>query len=143
LLELRGQNPFNTTGDACYTDCPYSYTVGAPSSDVVPAAHTLPEPARPHQTKVEVDVKPIRVSPKPAAAPLGELDEGRHRTHALYAKGPDSDGLFRCPFKAAENCPHKATKLKCNYEYEQDLSYVLDLHLLTTLLFAASSLILT
>jgi hypothetical protein len=66
--------------------------------------------------KVEIDAKPIKVSPKPAAAPLAEIDEGRHRNHPLYAKGPDADGLFRCPFKAKENCPHNATKLKCNYE---------------------------
>jgi hypothetical protein len=104
--------------DARDIDCSYSYTAEVPSSVVVPASRSLQEPARPHQTKVEVDAKPIKVSPKPAAAPLGELDEGRHRTHALYAKGPDADGLFRCPFKATENCPHKATKLKCNYEYE-------------------------
>jgi hypothetical protein len=102
--------------DVRCANCPYSYATGVPSA-VMPA-QSLQEPARPRQPKVEVDAKPMKVSPKPAAAPLGEPDEGRHRTHALYAKGPDADGLFRCPFKATENCPHKATKLKCNYEYE-------------------------
>jgi hypothetical protein len=105
-------------GSVRCTDCPCSYATGASSSAVMPVTHSHQEPARPRQPKVEMDAKPIKVSPKPAAAPLGEMDEGRHRTHALYAKGPDADGLFRCPFKATENCPHKATKLKCNYEYE-------------------------
>jgi hypothetical protein len=118
-------------------DCPYSYATGAPSA-VMPA-QSLQEPARPRQPKVEADAKPIKVSPKPAAASLGELDEGRHRTHALYAKGPDADGLFRCPFKATENCPHKATKLKCNYEYESDMPYTTYLQSLTTVFFTASS----
>ena len=121
-------------------DCPYSYANGAPSSAVMPVTHSLQEPARPRQPKVEVDAKPIKVSPKPAAAPLGEMDEGRHRTHALYAKGPDADGLFRCPFKATENCPHKATKLKCNYEYERDMPYMLCLQLLTTVFLTVNSL---
>jgi hypothetical protein len=106
----------------------------------MPVTHSLQEPARPRQPKVEVDAKPIKVSPKPAAAPLGEMDEGRHRTHALYAKGPDADGLFRCPFKATENCPHKATKLKCNYEYERDMPYMLCLQLLTTVFLTVNSL---
>lgn len=62
------------------------------------------------------DGKPIKATTKAGAASSNEVDEGRHRNHPLYAKGPDTDGLFRCPFKAAENCPHKPTKLKCNYE---------------------------
>ena len=125
--------------DVRCADCSYSYAT-APSSAVMPVTHSLQEPARPRQPKVEVDAKPIKVSPKPAAAPLGEMDEGRHRTHALYAKGPDADGLFRCPFKATENCPHKATKLKCNYEYERDIPYMLCLQLLTTVFLTVNSL---
>jgi hypothetical protein len=107
----------------------------------MPVTHSLQESARPRQPKVEVDAKVIKVSPKPAAAPVGELDEGRHRTHALYAQGPDADGLFRCPFKATENCPHKATKLKCNYEYERDMPHVFRLQSLTTMILTASLLI--
>jgi len=126
-----------------YADCSYSYTAGASSSAVMPVTHSLQESARPRRPKVEVDAKVIKVSPKPAAAPVGELDEGRHRTHALYAQGPDADGLFRCPFKATENCPHKATKLKCNYEYERDMPHVFRLQSLTTMILTASLLIRT
>lgn len=99
--------------DSYHTDFPCSYLTGTGS---VQATGSSQETTGPMHAKVEVDAKPIKVSPKPAAAPLAEVDEGRHRSHPLYAKGPDADGLFRCPFKAKENCPHNATKLKCNYE---------------------------
>lgn len=46
-----------------------------------------------------------------------ETDEGRYRNHPLYSEGPHSDGLYHCPFKSDPSCQHKATKLKCNYEY--------------------------
>lgn len=82
----------------------------------MPAVGSSQETVAPVQAKVELDAKPVKSSPTPAVAPLGEVDEGRHRNHPLYTKGPDADGLFRCPFRAKENCPHKATKLKCNYE---------------------------
>lgn len=49
-------------------------------------------------------------------ASLTEGDEGRHRNHPLYSKGPEADGLYHCPFKSDPSCQHKATKLKCNYE---------------------------
>ena len=49
-------------------------------------------------------------------AALTELDEGRHRNHPLYSRGPDPDGMYRCPWKAVENCLHEPNKLKCNYE---------------------------
>ncbi|KAM0719549.1 hypothetical protein Q7P37_003679 [Cladosporium fusiforme] len=78
------------------------------------------ETVRQSHAKMELDVKAIKVSPKAATALPSEVDEGRHRNHPLYAQGPDADGMFRCPFRAKENCPHKATKLKCNYEYESD-----------------------
>ncbi|OQO06712.1 hypothetical protein B0A48_08499 [Cryoendolithus antarcticus] len=45
-----------------------------------------------------------------------ETDEARHRNHKLYSRGPESDGLFHCPYKAKDDCPHKPTKLKCNYD---------------------------
>jgi hypothetical protein len=98
------------------TDYPCSYSNGAHSVQATPSASSSQETVGPNHPKVELDAKPIKVSPKPAAAMLGEVDEGRHRNHPLYTKGPDADGLFRCPFRAKENCPHKATKLKCNYE---------------------------
>ena len=74
------------------------------------------ETAGPIRTKEELDAKPAKLSPKPATTALGEMDEGRHRNHPLYTKGADADGLYHCPFRAKENCPHKPTKLKCNYE---------------------------
>lgn len=77
------------------------------------------------------DVKSTGSSPDPEAAALypgpssvatsltSESDEGRHRTHHLYGEGPKADGLYHCPYKATDsNCPHKPTKLKCNYEYD-------------------------
>ncbi|KAM3418753.1 hypothetical protein BST61_g4727 [Cercospora zeina] len=46
----------------------------------------------------------------------GEGDEGRHRNHPLYSKGPEADGLYHCPFASDPSCQHKPTKLKCNYD---------------------------
>ena len=98
------------------TDFPRRYPMGTSSVQVMSPTGSPQETTGSVHAKVELDAKPIKVSPKPAAAPIAEIDEGRHRNHPLYAKGPDADGLFRCPFKAKENCPHNATKLKCNYE---------------------------
>ncbi|KXT11527.1 hypothetical protein AC579_6585 [Pseudocercospora musae] len=53
-----------------------------------------------------------------AASMTSESDEGRHRNDPLYSRGPESDGLYHCPFKNDPNCQHKPTKLKCNYEYD-------------------------
>jgi hypothetical protein len=108
-------DPSNRYDHSFNTDV-YSYPSGTSSVQAMPATNLPQETTGPDHAKVELDAKPIKVSPKPAAAPLAEMDEGRHRNHPLYAKGPDADGLFRCPFKAKENCPHNATKLKCNYE---------------------------
>ncbi|USW47714.1 Putative Zinc finger C2H2-type [Septoria linicola] len=47
---------------------------------------------------------------------VGEADEGRHRNHPLYSKGPEADGLYHCPFTSDPSCQHKPTKLKCNYD---------------------------
>jgi hypothetical protein len=109
-------DPSNRHADSCNTDFLCSYPTGTGSAQAMSATGSSQGTTGPMHAKVEIDAKPIKVSPKPAAAPLAEIDEGRHRSHPLYAKGPDSDGLFRCPFKAKENCPHNATKLKCNYE---------------------------
>ena len=52
-----------------------------------------------------------------ATSQTSESEEGRHRNHPLYSKGPQSDGMYHCPFKVEDpNCPHRPTKLKCNYE---------------------------
>lgn len=75
------------------------------------------ETSQGNRSKTQPDAKSTKAS-KSGTTLAGELDEGRHRNHPLYAKGPDADGLFRCPFSAKENCPHQATKLKCNYEYD-------------------------
>lgn len=77
------------------------------------------ETSQGNRSKTQPDAKSTKAS-KSGTTLAGELDEGRHRNHPLYAKGPDADGLFRCPFSAKENCPHQATKLKCNYEYDHN-----------------------
>ena len=109
-------DPSKRHADFYRTDFQCSYPTGTGSAQAMSATGSSQETTGPMHAKVEADAKPIKVSPKPAAAPLAEVDEGRHRSHPLYSKGPDADGLFRCPFKAKENCPHNATKLKCNYE---------------------------
>ena len=69
--------------------------------------------------KPEQDSKRFSDPASNVTSQANEGDEGRHRTHELYSKGPQADGLYHCPFKATDaNCPHVATKLKCNYEYE-------------------------
>ncbi|KAK6438771.1 hypothetical protein LTR95_005019 [Oleoguttula sp. CCFEE 5521] len=57
-----------------------------------------------------------RVTAAPNQTGSSETDEGRHRNHELYSRGPETDGLFHCPYKAKDDCPHKPTKLKCNYD---------------------------
>lgn len=74
-----------------------------------------------------------------------ESEEGRHRSHPLYAAEPKEDGLFHCPYKANDpNCPHKPTKLKCNYEYDLPFPTTMCLRRSLTLPYhaAASTLIL-
>lgn len=61
---------------------------------------------------------PLRHSASSSSGSTGETDEGRYRNHPLYSEGPHSDGLYHCPFKSDPSCPHKPTKLKCNYEYD-------------------------
>ena len=39
----------------------------------------------------------------------------RARAHPMYQASPEDDDLYHCPFEK-ENCPHRPTKLKCNYE---------------------------
>ena len=48
--------------------------------------------------------------------------EGNHvseiqpRSHPLYQKSKDSDGLYRCPFQEDSKCNHEPTAQKCGYE---------------------------
>ncbi|KAF2858412.1 hypothetical protein K470DRAFT_207402, partial [Piedraia hortae CBS 480.64] len=45
-------------------------------------------------------------------------DDGRHRNHPLYGKGPHPDGLYHCPFAEEAHCEqqHPPIKLKCQYD---------------------------
>jgi hypothetical protein len=50
---------------------------------------------------------------------LKSLEEEHHkvaRSHALYSREPDADGLYHCPSEGESGCNHKPTTLKCNYE---------------------------
>ena len=38
------------------------------------------------------------------------------RAHPLYQASLQNDDMYHCPFET-EDCGHKPTKLKCNYEY--------------------------
>lgn len=81
----------------------------------------VPVDRKPALSDLNVDVsKPLEPDAENVAITSlpSEIDEGRHRTHPDYSQPPHPDGLYRCPYKAKENCSHKPTKLKCNYEYE-------------------------
>jgi hypothetical protein len=106
----------NRHGHFSNTDISCSYPTGTSSVQAMPSTVLPQKTTGSNHAKIEPDAKPIKVSPRSAAASLVEVDEGRHRNHPLYSQSPDADGLFHCPFKAKENCPHNATKLKCNYE---------------------------
>ncbi|KAF1966313.1 hypothetical protein BU23DRAFT_663385 [Bimuria novae-zelandiae CBS 107.79] len=50
---------------------------------------------------------------------LKSLEEEHHkvaRSHPLYSKEPDADGLYHCPNEGESACNHKPTSLKCNYD---------------------------
>ena len=81
---------------------------------------------KPVASQPEQDVKNVYRTPNSAAASMAsDSDEGRYRSDPLYSKGPDADGMYRCPYQATDpNCPHKPTKLKCNYEYDRSPSQV-------------------
>ncbi|KAK3673485.1 hypothetical protein LTR78_006719 [Recurvomyces mirabilis] len=51
-----------------------------------------------------------------STGPASDSEEGRHRTHVLYSKEAEADGLYHCPFKDDPTCQHQPTKLKCNYD---------------------------
>lgn len=53
------------------------------------------------------------------AEELKSLEEEHHkvaRSHPLYSKEPDADGMYHCPSEGENGCNHKPTTLKCNYE---------------------------
>jgi len=53
------------------------------------------------------------------AEELKSLEEEHHkvaRSHPLYSKEPDADGLYHCPSEGESGCNHRPTTLKCNYE---------------------------
>lgn len=99
------------------TDEHSSFSHGYGPSCVQSLAESRPALATPEQEDS---------SRKPAVPSTGhsmssETDEGRYRSHPLYNEGPRADGLYHCPFKSDPSCQHKATKLKCNYEYDLQL----------------------
>ena len=128
--------------DAYDTDCLGSYVSGHGVQPAVPSY--MPGDVKPVLSRTEQDLNAVYQGSSSATSLSSDNDEGRHRTHPLYSEGPQSDGLYHCPFKAKDpNCPHKATKLKCNYEYGSPPSNHASHYLLTTLVVVASSLILT
>lgn len=100
------------------TDDHSSYAASLPAVYPIPADQPATEEPKLAPAKVEHDVVPSQSRSAATSVHSGDLDEGRHRNHPLYAKGPEPDGMYHCPFKAKESCPHRPTKLKCNYEYD-------------------------
>lgn len=100
----------------CETDILRSYTSGYGSVPAVTST-VATEDVQPRVAKLEQDANSAFQEPASAVIMPGDNDEGRHRTHPLYNEGPQPDGLYHCPFKGDPTCQHKATKLKCNYEY--------------------------
>lgn len=99
------------------TDSLSSFTSNYGISSTLPAG--VQESAKPNVPVVQPTRKAISQGSSAPTSLTSENDEGRHRTHPLYSEGPHSDGLYYCPYKAKDpNCPHKPTKLKCNYEYD-------------------------
>ncbi len=45
-----------------------------------------------------------------------ESDIKQARSHLFYQAAPQADGLYHCPYVTSDNCSHRPTKLKCNYE---------------------------
>lgn len=77
-----------------------------------------PADSRPALAIPEQDVISRTLATPAGPSIISETDEGRYRNHPLYSEGPHADGLYHCPFKSDPSCQHKATKLKCNYEYD-------------------------
>ena len=99
------------------TNSEYSFTSAYALPSAIPSV--LQEDIKPVVSVAQQERKTISPGPSVPTSHTSENDEGRHRTHPLYSEGPRSDGLYHCPYKAKDpNCPHKPTKLKCNYEYD-------------------------
>ena len=101
----------------CDTDRCASYAHGF---DVQSAPSSVPVDSKDVILQPEQDASATYQGPGSESFSLAnDTEEGRHRSHPLYAAEPQADGLFHCPYKAKDpNCPHKPTKLKCNYEYD-------------------------
>ncbi|KAF7186856.1 hypothetical protein HII31_11816 [Pseudocercospora fuligena] len=90
-----------------------SYAYGFGQAQQMPASMSGPKEMK----SADVFKGPMPVQSSSSAASMtSESDEGRHRNDPLYSRGPESDGLYHCPFKSDPNCQHKPTKLKCNYD---------------------------
>lgn len=95
----------------CDTDLPRSSAPDAASAPAPSSGH------RQEMTPALSRSDSVGSKATSTASVSGETDEGRHRNHPLYSKGPEADGLYHCPFTSDPSCQHKPTKLKCNYEY--------------------------
>lgn len=115
----------------CETNSVVSYTQGF---DVQSVLCAVPMDSQVMMSHPEQDPHAIYSGSSAENSMLAtESEEGRHRSHPLYAAEPQADGLFHCPYKAKDpNCPHKPTKLKCNYEYDLSFSITHQEHELTT-----------
>ena len=124
------------------TDALDSYAPGYESLSSVPSSISGDVKASQPEQESKAGYQTTSVS----ASLSSESEEGRHRNHPLYNQGPRSDGLYHCPYKAQDpNCPHRPTKLKCNYEYgpQSFPMFRLVYHVLTTCVLAANTSILT
>ncbi|KAF4554848.1 Hypothetical protein D9617_3g019170 [Elsinoe fawcettii] len=113
----------------------YSHIASANPYGQTQGFYEFPVVVNSHQARHEVDptrqhcwpalrpaaerrsTQPQPLSPSQStAAPIGKSlpeKEGRFRTHPHYATKPKADGHYYCPFN---DCTHKPTKLKCNYD---------------------------
>jgi hypothetical protein len=99
------------------TNCAGSFTHGFGVQSTVTSG--VPADVKPLVSIPPQDLKCVSQGSSVATSLASESDEGRHRNHPLYNEGPKADGLYHCPYKAKDpTCPHKPTKLKCNYEYD-------------------------
>lgn len=68
-------------------------------------------------------VRPGKAKRSMSAASLASVvarsedNDDKPRSHKYYTTAkPHADGNYHCPYARTEGCPHKPTKLKCNYE---------------------------
>lgn len=115
-LRLDSTLPYADDRETNHCCCSYSDGYGVTSA--IPSS--APGDVKPVLSKPEQNIKPnYQVSTGGAQAQSTDVDEGRHRNHPYYFKPPQADGYYHCPYETDEpTCPHKPTKLKCNYEYD-------------------------